>query len=388
MKFDDLIVGAGFAGSVLAERLAQAGRSVLLIDRRGHVAGNAYDELDEVGVLVHRYGPHAFHTNSRRVFQYLSRFTEWRPYEYRALTSVDGKLLPFPINLDTVNGVLGLSMTPTEAEAHFERMREPMDRCKSAEDVVVASIGRELFEKFFRGYTRKQWGVEASELDASVTARVMARTTRDDRYFTDTYQAMPRDGYTAMFLRMLEHPRIRVELGATVGELGRSVQWRRMIFTGPVDEFFSFRFGPLPYRSLRFRFETANVERLQPAACIHHPNEHDHTRVTEFKHLTGQSHPKTTVAYEIPTAEGEPYYPVPSPAARALYERYRELAEATPGVHFTGRLATYRYYNMDQVVAQSLTLFDRLAGARTRTRPARAAGRSVNASVRCMLPME
>jgi UDP-galactopyranose mutase len=369
--FDYLIVGAGFAGSVLAERLAsRAGKRVLLIDRRPHVGGNAYDHYDAAGVLVHKYGPHIFHTNSARVFGYLSRFTRWRPYEHRVLASVDGQLLPIPINLDTVNRLYGLNLTEAELPAFLAARAEPRTPVRTSEDVVVGVVGRELYEKFFRGYTRKQWGLDPSELDAAVTARVPTRTNRDDRYFTDTYQAMPLHGYTRLFENMLAHPNIKVLLNADYREVQDLVPYRELIYTGPIDEFFDFCYGKLPYRSLEFRFHTLASAQVQPVAVINHPNEHPYTRVTEFKHLTGQDHPRTTLVYEYPQAEGDPYYPVPRPENAALYRQYKELADSTPGVHFVGRLATYKYYNMDQVVAQALTLFDRLVGPQPTPREA------------------
>ena len=362
--FDYLVVGAGFAGSVLAERLARAGSDVLLVERRPHVGGNAYDHYDEAGILVHRYGPHIFHTNSERVFRYLSRFTEWRPYEHRVRARVDGQLLPMPINLDTVNRLYGLELTSDELEAFLAERAEPVARARTAEDVVVGTVGRHLYETFFRGYTRKQWGLDPSELDASVTARVPTRTSRDDGYFTDTFQAMPLHGYTRMFERMLDHPNIKILLNTDYREVERLVPYGRMIYTGPVDEFFDFCYGKLPYRSLEFRFETFDRPLYQPAPVVNYPNEEDYTRITEFKYLTGQEHPKTTVVFEYPRAEGDPYYPVPNPDNALLYSQYKELADATPEVEFVGRLATYKYYNMDQVVAQALAVFDRIVGRR------------------------
>lgn len=363
--FDYLIVGAGFAGCVLAERLAaDAGKRVLVVDRRPHIGGNAYDHYNDAGILVHRYGPHIFHTNSREVFEYLSRFTAWRPYEHRVLASVDGQLVPIPINLDTINRLYGLQLDSFQAAAFLAERAEKIEHPRNAEEMVLSKVGRELYEKFFRNYTRKQWGLDPAELDASVTARIPTRTNRDDRYFTDTYQAMPLHGYTRMFERMLDHPNIKLMLNTDYREIAGCIPYRELIYTGPIDEFFDFRFGKLPYRSLEFRFETHDTPRMQPVATINYPNEHAYTRVTEFKHLTGQRHHKTTVVYEYPRAEGEPYYPVPRKENAELYKRYQELADATPGVHFVGRLATYKYYNMDQVVAQALTLYAKLTGRR------------------------
>ena len=359
--FDYLIVGAGFAGSVLAERLACHGKKILIIDTRPHIGGNAYDHYNDDGLLVHRYGPHIFHTNSRDVFEYLSQFTEWRTYEHRVLASVDGQLVPIPINLDTVNRLYGLSLTSFQLEEFFASVAEPKEYIRTSEDVVVSKVGRELYEKFFRNYTRKQWGIDPSELDKSVTARVPTRTNRDDRYFTDTYQAMPLHGYTRMFERMLSHPNIKIMLNTDYHEIVDMIPYREMIYTGPVDEFFDFRYGKLPYRSLEFKHETLNTSKHQLAPVVNFPNEHLYTRVTEFKYLTGQEHPKTSIVYEFPRAEGDPYYPVPRPENAELYKKYKDIADATPDVHFVGRLATYKYYNMDQVVAQALTVYTKLA---------------------------
>ncbi|HEX5758456.1 MAG TPA: UDP-galactopyranose mutase [Thermoanaerobaculia bacterium] len=362
--FDYLIVGAGFAGSVIAERLARGSdKRVLLLDRRPHIGGNAYDHYNDDGLLVHRYGPHIFHTNSQEVFEYLSRFTDWRPYEHRVRACVDGQLLPIPINLDTINQLYGLRLTSPEVEQFLASVAEPCELVRTSEDVVVSRVGRDLYNKFFRNYTRKQWGLDPSELDATVTARVPVRNNRDDRYFGDTYQAMPRHGYTRMFENMLDHPNVKILLNTDYREVAGAIRYRELIFTGPVDEYFDYRFGRLPYRSLEFRHETVNASRVQPVAVINYPNNNLYTRVTEFKHLTGQEHPRTALVYEYPRAEGDPYYPVPRPENAELYKRYKALADETPGVHFVGRLATYKYYNMDQVAAQALTLYARLIGS-------------------------
>jgi UDP-galactopyranose mutase len=366
--FDYLIVGAGFAGSVLAERLASVmDKKVLLVDRRSHIGGNAYDCFDDAGVLIHKYGPHIFHTNSADVFEYLSKFTSWRQYQHRVLASVDGQLVPIPINLDTVNSLYGLQLSSSELDAFFESVAEPCAEIRTSEDVVVSKVGRELYEKFFRGYTRKQWGFDPSELDAAVTARVPTRNNRDGRYFTDRFQAMPRFGFTRLFERMLDHPNIKVLLNADYREIQDVIPFRRMIYTGPIDEFFGFRFGRLPYRSLRFEFETHDVPVHQPVAVVNYPNDYAYTRITEFKYLTGQEHPKTTLVYEFPQDEGDPYYPVPRAENREIYQRYQALASDASAVTFVGRLATYKYYNMDQVVAQALATFDRILEERQLT---------------------
>lgn len=363
--FDYLIVGAGFAGSVLAERLARGlGKRVLLVERRNHIGGNAYDHYDESGLLIHKYGPHIFHTASLEVFRYLGRFTAWRNYEHRVRASVDGHLVPIPINLDTINTLYGLNLDSGAVAGWLASVAEKKKVLKTSEDVVVNAVGRELYNKFFRGYTRKQWGVDPSELDAQVTARVPTRHNRDDRYFTDAYQAMPKHGYTRMFENMLDHPNIKILLNTDYREVCDAITYGEMIFTGPVDEYFDYRYGKLPYRSLEFRHETHDTEWYQGAPVVNYPNDYEFTRITEFKYLTGQTHSKTSIVYEFPQAEGDPYYPVPQPQNAALYKKYQALAEAAPHVHFAGRLATYRYYNMDQVVAQALTLFNRLAGDR------------------------
>ncbi|MCA1717357.1 MAG: NAD(P)-binding protein [Actinobacteria bacterium] len=330
MRTDILVVGAGYAGSVVAERLASAGRRVHMIDKRPHVGGNAYDEYDEHGVLVHRYGPHIFHTNSERIVDYLSDFTEWRRYEHRALACVDGKLLPIPINLDTVNGLYGLSLDEEDVETFFERVREPKKPALTSEDVVVGAVGRDLYEKFFESYTRKHWGLDSSQLGAGVAARVPVRTNRDDRYWTDEFQGVPLNGYTKMFEAMLDHPN---------------------------------------YRSLRFEHEhLPDRSRYQQAPTINYPNEHDYIRVTEFKYVTGQEHSGTSIVREYPQSEGDPYYPIPRPENEVLYKRYQSLATQEKNVTFVGRLAQYRYYNMDQVVGAALKAAQNILGRATKTR--------------------
>jgi UDP-galactopyranose mutase len=363
--FDYLIVGAGFAGSVLAERLAAGSdKKVLICDKRPHIGGNAYDHFNDAGLLVHKYGPHIFHTNSREVFQYLSRFTEWRSYQHRVRASVDGQIVPIPINLDTINSLYGLNLTSFQVEEFFKSVAEPREQIRTSEDVVVSTVGRELYEKFFRNYTRKQWGLDPSELDASVTSRVPTRTNRDDRYFSDKYQAMPLHGYTRMFERMLDHPNIKILLNCDYRDVEKDIPFRKMIYTGPVDTFFDYRYGKLPYRSLEFKHETHDMTTYQEAPVVNYPNDQLYTRITEFKYLTGQVHSKTSIVYEFPQAEGDAYYPVPRQENADLYAKYKALADATADVYFVGRLATYKYYNMDQIVAQALTQYGKIAGVK------------------------
>jgi UDP-galactopyranose mutase len=360
--FDYLIIGAGFAGSVLAERLAtEDDAKVLIVEKRNHIGGNAYDHYNDDGILIHKYGPHIFHTNSERVFNYLSRFTAWRPYEHRVLTSVDGQLVPMPINADTLNRLYGLNLTCLQVDEFLSTVAEERPEIKTSEDVVVSRVGRDLYNKFFRNYTRKQWGLDPSELDASVTARVPVRTTRDDRYFTDRFQAMPLHGYTRMFEKMLDHPNIRIMLNTDYADLKDEIRFRELIFTGPIDEYFDYCYGKLAYRSLRFEHRTYDCEKYQASAVVNFPNEHAYTRITEFKYLTGQEHSKTSIVFEFPRSEGDPYYPIPQPQNAELYQKYKALADAMPDVHFVGRLGTYKYYNMDQVVAQAIALFEKLS---------------------------
>ncbi len=365
MTYDYLVVGAGFAGSTLAERLAsECDAQVLVVDARDHVGGNAYDPLDPSGVRVHRYGPHIFHTSSARVVHYLSRFTAWRPYEHRVLASVGGRKVPMPICAGTLSALYGLDLDEAQMERFFEDRRERVTAIRNSEDAIVARVGRELFELLFENYTRKQWGVAASELDASVCGRIPVRTNADDRYFSDRFQAMPRDGYEAMFRRMLAHPNIEVALGERFEKVADRVRFDHLVYTGPVDAYFGYCFGALPYRSLEFEFETLPVERHQPVAVVNYPGSEPFTRVTEFKHVTGQRHPLTTIAREYPRASGDPYYPIPRPENRALYAKYATKAAAEANVTFAGRLAEYRYYNMDQVVASALATFEELATER------------------------
>lgn len=358
---DYLIVGAGFAGAVCARELAEAGNGVLVIDRREHIGGNAYDRRDANGVLIHEYGPHIFHTNSERVWCYLSRFTSSRPYEHRVRAVVEGRQYPIPINRTTINQLYGLDLDESGVAAYLAKVREPRDTIRTSEDVVLSSVGRDLCEKFFRGYTRKQWALDLSQLSAGVAARIPTRSNDDDRYFTDTFQAMPAEGYTAMFDRMLGHPNIEVRLGVDFAGVGERIGRDATVYTGPIDAYFGYRHGRLPYRSLRFEHEhLSGVQRYQEVGTVNYPNDHAYTRITEFRHLTGQVCAGTSIVREVPCAGGDPYYPVPNPDNERQFRLYERLAAQQRNVYFIGRLAQYRYYNMDQVVAAALALTAKL----------------------------
>ena len=362
--FDFLIVGAGFAGAVLAERLAsQLGKTCLIVERRNHIGGNAYDHYDKAGVLVHDYGPHYFRTNSQRIVEYLSQFTEWREVEYKILSWTHGRYWQFPINLNTFEQLIGRGSTSEEMEAQLAEWRVKIDNPKNSEEVIVSQVGWKLYEMFFKNYTRKQWQRDAKDLDPSVCGRIPIRTNRDDRYLSESFQALPRDGFTPMFEKMLSNPKIEVRLGTDYREAREKVRYDHLIYTGPIDEYFDHCFGHLPYRSIRFEPETLPQEFFQPVMQVNYPNDHDFTRIVEIKHATGQKLPSTTIVREYPQDFGpgrEPYYPIPAPDAKALYQKYAERAASEKNVSFVGRLATYRYYNMDQVVGMALAEFEQL----------------------------
>jgi UDP-galactopyranose mutase len=362
--YEYLVVGAGLAGSTVAERLAsQLGARVLVIDKRSHVAGNTHDPLDANGLRYHRYGPHIFHTNAPQVVEYLSRFTRWVPYEHRVLARVDGALVPIPINRTTINRLYGLRLDSAGVEAFLAARAEPQPRLHNSEQTIVSRVGRELYEKFFRGYTRKQWGLDPAELDGTVCGRIPTRSDDDDRYFTDAFQAMPADGFTALVEKMLAHPNIEVVTRCDFQWIVDRARFAHVVYTGPIDEYFDHKFGKLPYRSLRFEFETADsAGGGLPVGCVNEPDEAvPFTRTTDYRHLTGQTGPTTVLGREYPRAEGDPYYPIPCPENRELYRKYAQLAAAQRHVTFVGRLAEYKYYNMDQVVASALLAFEELA---------------------------
>jgi UDP-galactopyranose mutase len=355
-----LVVGAGFAGSTSARALAEAGHDVVIMDSRGHIGGNAYDYYDDYGILVHKYGPHIFHTNSSKVFEFLSRFTQWRAYEHRVLSSVEGQLYPIPINRKTLSMVEGRQLSESEAAQYLEDNRIPIEHPKNSEQVVLNSVGPKLCEMFFSGYTRKQWALELKDLGSGVAARIPTRTNDDDRYFTDKYQFMPLKGYTAMFQAMLDHPSIKIRVGVDYFAIKDSISVDHTIYTGPIDKYFGSCHGPLPYRSLRFEHSHhENCESMQSVGTVNFPNDHQYTRITEMKKLTGQVNKGTSLITEYPCAEGDPYYPIPRQENQALFKKYAEMAEQEQRVSFTGRLAEYKYYNMDQVIASALALTEK-----------------------------
>ncbi len=322
MNFDFLIVGAGFAGSVLGERIAsQLGKTCLIVERRNHIGGNAYDHYDDAGVLVHDYGPHYFRTNSQRIIDYLSQFTEWREVEYKILSWTHGRFWQFPINLNTFEQLIGRPSTTEEMEAQLASWRIDIDNPQNSEEVIVSQVGWKLYEMFFKNYTRKQWNRDAKDLNPSVCGRIPIRTNRDDRYLSEKFQALPRNGYTPMFRKMLSHSKIEVRLNTDYREARQQVQFGHLIFTGPIDEYFDHCFGYLPYRSLRFERETLSQEYFQPVMQVNYPNDNDFTRIVEIKHATGQKLPSTTIVREYPQnfePGREPYYPIPAPDAKAL----------------------------------------------------------------------
>lgn len=363
--YEYLVVGAGLAGATVAERLAsQLGARVLVVDKRPHLAGNAHDPLGPGGIRVHQYGPHVFHTNAAHVVAYLSRFTRWIPYEHRVLARVGEQLVPIPINRTTINRLYGLDLDEAGVASFLAARAEAPARIGNSEEAIVSRVGRELYETFFRGYTRKHWGLDPAELDASVCGRVPTRTNDDDRYFTDTFQAIPAGGFTALVGKMLDHPKIEVVTNCDFAEIADRARFDRVVYTGPIDEYFEFKFGRLPYRSLRFSFETVAAEEGLPAGCVNEPDPAvPYTRTTDYRYLTGQALPRTVLGREYPSAEGDPYYPIPRPDNRELARKYARLGAGQRSVTFVGRLAEYKYYNMDQVVASALATFEELARA-------------------------
>lgn len=361
--FDIVIIGAGISGATIAERYASSGKRVLVVEKREHIGGNCYDNENEDGILVSEYGAHLFHTNYEDVWEYVNRFSEWYPYEHRVLSSVDEKLVPVPVNIDTVNALFDTNIeTEKEMQKWLERNTEKIEEPKSSEESALRRVGKVLYEKMFKNYTKKQWDMWPSELEASVMDRIPVRKNHDNRYFSDKYQALPKEGYTKIFKRMLDHPNITVRLGVTYENIKNNVgEFEKLFFTGPIDQFFGYEFGgKLQYRSLRFEWETYDREFYQDNSVINYPSlDIPYTRIIEYKHFTGQKHQKTVISKEYSSWEGEPYYPVPSARNQQLYYKYKTEAEKLKrdGIYFVGRLANYKYFNMDQAFKNALDLF-------------------------------
>ena len=358
MYYPYVVAGAGLAGLTVAERIAnEKGEKVLIVEKRSHIGGNVYDSYNEDGILIHNYGPHIFHTNDREVYYYLGQFTKWNDFWHRVLTQVDGNLIPMPITLETINRLYHMEMTAEEMEKFIEKRAVPIKEIKTSRDVALSKVGEEIYSKFFENYTKKQWVVDPGEIDTSVISRIPLRFNRDTRYFTDKYQGMPRCGYTRLCEAMIQNKKIKLLLNTDFEEIRGEISYGTLIYTGPADEYFHGKHGKLPYRSVDFLMETYDLESYQDAPVVNYPNDFDYTRITEFKKLTGQEHRKTTIMKEFPKAEGEPYYPFPTAEARAQFALYQEEMKAEKNVYFLGRLAEYRYYNMDAVVRSALNLY-------------------------------
>jgi UDP-galactopyranose mutase len=357
----NIIIGAGIAGSTLARLFAENGEKVLVIEKRNHIAGNLYDFTDENGILVQKYGPHIFHTNNEKVWEFLSRFTEWNDYVHKVLANVDEKIVPLPINIDTVNILYGTNYTEENIQEFFDQNKITCEKIENSRDVVLSKVGEDLYNKLIKNYTKKQWGVYPEELLPEVLERLPVRTNHDWRYFSDKYQGMPVQGFTKMIEKILDYSNIEVSLN-TEFRNDDDLEYKRLIFTGCIDEFFEHKFGKLPYRSLKFESETINKEFYQEGAVVNYPNDFEFTRITEFKHWTYQKCDKTSIMKEFPLSEGDPYYPVPARENQELYAKYAEEAKRLENVYFTGRLGKYKYQNIDTVAGDSIELFEVLKG--------------------------
>lgn len=359
MNFKYVIVGAGLAGLTMAERIANVlDEKVLIIEKRNHIGGNVYDSYNEDGILIHNYGPHIFHTNSRNVYQYLSNFTEWNDFWHRVLTYVDGNLVPMPITVETINALYNLNLDCSQVEDFLKEQAVEIEEIKTSKDVALSKVGPDIYAKIFENYTKKQWGIDPAELDTSVISRIPIRLNRDTRYFADRYQGMPKHGYTKMCENMAANKNIKIMLNTDYKEVIKDITYEKLIYTGPTDYFYDYKYGKLSYRSIQFKMETYDKESFQEAPVVNYPNDYDYTRITEFKKLTWQDHRKTTICKEFPCAEGEPYYPFPTKDCKAQFALYEEEMKKENNVIFIGRLAEYKYYNMDAVVKRALDVFE------------------------------
>jgi UDP-galactopyranose mutase len=365
-QYDVIIVGAGPVGCLMAERFAvDLNWKVLLIDKRNHVAGNCFDTYHESGLLIHRYGPHYFRSNNKTLIEYLTQFTDWIPGNYIVKSSINGELFPFPINLLTLGQFFKIAdLDAVAAQKLLEEKREKIENPANSEEFVLSRVGKEMYEAFYLGYTLKQWSIHPRDLAPSVCGRIPVRLNKDERYVDHQYQLTPAKGFTAMFQKMVNHPNIELQLETDYNEVKNKIKaTRATIYTGPIDEFFGFRLGKLPWRSLEFDFVKKDIEYEQPCVQINYPNDHDYTRTVEIKHVTGQIHPQTVISYEYPKAEGDPYYPIPMEQNQNLYLEYKKLAEKETKenqVYFCGRLAEYKYYNTDEVLELALKNFDKI----------------------------
>ncbi len=356
MQYDFLITGAGITGATVARILAEAGNKVLVIDKRSHIGGNCYDEFDEHGILVHKYGPHIFHTNYKEVWEFLSRFTEWREYQHRVRAYVEGKLVPFPIGPDTINQLYNISLLPDQMAGYLDKVKVKIERISNSRDIILSRVGTDLYEKFFKNYTLKQWGIPAERLHPSVCERIPVRLNRDDRYFTDRYQGMPLKGFTELFNKMLAHNNIDILLETDYTDTPGSVKYKNLVYTGSVDEYFDRCYGRLGHRSLNFEFKNFTTVSFQDVAVVNYPNGCDYTRITEYKKLTGQLSDSTTVSYEYPCNGGDPYYPIPTSENAQLYEKYCKETKKLKNVVFAGRLGAYRYMNIDTACFEAMKI--------------------------------
>ncbi|MGB8454996.1 MAG: UDP-galactopyranose mutase [Anaerocolumna sp.] len=358
MNYKYIVVGAGLAGLTIAERIAGGlNEKVLIIEKRNHIGGNIYDSYNEEGILIHNYGPHIFHTNEREVYQYLSRFTPWNDFWHRVLTYVDGNLIPMPITVETINKLYNLNLSCNEVEEFLKKQSEPIDEIKTSKDVALSKVGTDIYQKIFETYTKKQWGIDPGEIDTSVISRIPIRLNRDTRYFNDRYQGMPKYGFTKMCEKMISNPNIKILLNTDYKEVIDDLQYEKLIYTGPTDYYYDYKFGKMEYRSIDFVFETYNRDEYQSAPVVNYPNDYDFTRITEFKKLTWQEHKMTTILKEYPCSEGEPYYPFPTKECKEQFGLYQSEMAKEEKVIFLGRLAEYRYYNMDAVVKRALDIF-------------------------------
>lgn len=363
MHYEYVVVGAGLAGLTIAERVANVlGVKVLVIEKRSHIGGNVYDSYNEDGILIHNYGPHIFHTNDKTVYDYLSQFTKWNDFWHCVLTYVDGNLIPMPITVETINRLYNMNLSCDEVEEFLKKKAIDIPEIKTSRDVALSKVGEDIYQKFFENYTKKQWGIDPGEIDTSVISRIPIRYNRDTRYFNDRYQGMPKHGYTKMCEAMVKNKNVKLLLNTDYKEVLSDITYDKLIYTGPTDYFYDYKHGKLSYRSIDFEFETFDLATYQEAPVVNYPNDYDFTRITEFKQMTWQEHKKTTILKEFPCAEGEPYYPFPTKECKAQFALYQEEMEKETKVYFLGRLAQYRYYNMDAVIGEALHLFEELRG--------------------------